>query len=114
MFKTGEIGAITCVNVAYVYALEYSDFFTDFNKKTFDVNKTINTIKIGIFGGITGFMIGYTAPISIPLVLLFDAHELRDNKTIITNITRMDKDKDRKSTRLNSSHTDISRMPSSA
>ena len=37
-----------------------------------------------------------------------------DDKAIIGGIAKLDNTPDRKSTRLNSSHTDISRMPSSA
>ena len=38
----------------------------------------------------------------------------RDRELSFSDLPQMEMDKDRKSTRLNSSHTDISRMPSSA
>ena len=40
--------------------------------------------------------------------------DLTSTSAVIDNILEIKPDEDRKSTRLNSSHTDISRMPSSA
>ena len=53
------------------------------------------------------------------LVILFGAKRLPDSAKSVAKSLRIFKDEmkskeDRKSTRLNSSHTDISRMPSSA
>ena len=45
---------------------------------------------------------------------LQEKHDELDNRIINAQKTHGDEHIDRKSTRLNSSHTDISRMPSSA
>ena len=47
-------------------------------------------------------------------VYLFTGGRTNDFLTKFTHLNCLDREIDRKSTRLNSSHTDISRMPSSA
>ena len=54
-----------------------------------------------IFGVPSGILLGY----------IVSAHGIEPNPDKVSTITNM---KDRKSTRLNSSHLDVSRMPSSA
>ena len=69
--------------------------------------------KIEEIGG-TGFTVSYATSQPISGDELLTKSSLRFELEHLLNIPIYDEEVDRKSTRLNSSHTDISRMPSSA
>ena len=89
-------------------------FFYSFEAKE-KLELLINNFKPDIahlhlfYGGLTSSVLSVLKNNKVPIVVT-----LHDYKLLCPVYLFLDKNKDRKSTRLNSSHTDISRMPSSA